>query len=290
MARKETTTTTIDQSVLSKKDLDNTLAELQGQVESGLVSASSAAQSVAVGKVVTSPILMPNPQSLQAGMNTAATNLAAEHGDLVSQSALSGTIEQLKDAIGHSQILRSAPTNVNRDGNTMTMPSGVRDVPNRLYWFIGADRQSHYIREKADKLMGALFGGTVDMTDPINPRTEGLAGSIAIVASSRGFYRDPLVWVSQVLWENLNYDYEHDFENLDCPAFDNYLDAGVDSPILHGLRQCFDHKEVQDLSKLAKFTNKSVLAILRKIFLDECKKRNMPVPPTPKPIAKTESI
>jgi hypothetical protein len=262
---------------LTKEDLGSTLAELQKQVGSSLGNPTTDQMAVAGTTVVKSPILMPDGASLQAGVNMANVARAEKHGDLDPQ--LAANIESLKDAIGHSQIIRSAPSSVNRDGQTVNMPSDVRDIPNRLYWFVGRDRQTHFIREKADKLMSALLGGKVDVSEPTKPIFEDLAGSVAIVAGSRGFTRDPLVWASQILWENINYDYPHDYDSFKCPEFDNMLDEHPESPILQAMRLCFSFNEVRQITRLARFHNKTSLGILRKIFMDVCAKHNMPVPP-----------
>jgi hypothetical protein len=273
----------VTQVPISKEDLASTLAELQTQVNTGLGN-TAGKEMVASTTVIKSPVLMPDGKALQAGLNQANVNLAENHADVLAMNPdLNLNVNQLKEAISHSQNIRSAPSSVNHEGQTVNMPSDVRDIPNRLYWTRGVDGQTYYVREKADKLMEGLFGGKLDFNDTTSPVYDGLAGSIAIVAASRGFKRDPLVWASQILWENFNFDYEHDFGNVNCPDFDNFLDDGADSPILHALRMCFAFNEVRQISRLARYHNKNSLGILRKIFFDECAKRNMSVPPPKAP-------
>ncbi len=269
--------------IVAQYELEMTVAEMANLVP----NSPGQTENRVVGQVVTSPPLMPSKEALQAAASFATfhqgtygaekATMSTDLGDARINQAFQDSLSQIGDALNHQQIVRSGPTNVNQGGANMVMPSDVRDIPASLYVYRDQYRNHHYVREKADKLLSGLFGGKVEYVDPTNPTQEGLAGSIAIVASSRGFNRDPLVWVSQKLWESNNFEKEHKFDEMQSPEFNQLLDEHEGSQLLAAMRQCFNAKDVRDMSKLARYHNKSILAILRKIMIDEMIAHKMPI-------------
>lgn len=282
MARKETTMPKLPDDVMASIEAApvsvsaDELSTVMQEFHSALPDDPAQAQNRGAGQVFTSPVFMPSTDALQSNMSSSAIHQAtygAEKssrdtslGDAGADRFFAGTIDQLKTAIGHAQIVQSAHTNVNKDGHGITMPAEVRDTPNSLYWYIDRNRQYHYISERAEKLMQGLFGPD-------------LAEAVTRVAASRGFQRDPMVWVSQKLWENINYDYPHDYTKAQVPTFDAALDENPQSTIMQALQVCFSHFDVKALSRLARYNDKNILGILRTIMTDEMTKHKMSVPP-----------
>ena len=64
---------------------------------------------------------------------------------------------------------------------------------------------------------------------------------------------------------------------MQSPEFNQLLDEHEGSQLLAAMRQCFNAKDVRDMSKLARYHNKSILAILRKIMIDEMIAHKMPI-------------
>lgn len=260
-----------DTPIISATELDQITNEMSSVVADHPLQQEAFVQ----GQVVTSPVLQIDPASMQSAMAAATTNQAAlggakgvgsDFGDSKINAAYASSIKDLESAAGHNQKVHSAPTNVNVQGSTVVMPSEVRDIPNGLYWYIDNHKQYHYVRQKADKLLFGMFG-------------EDLGSSILRVAAASGFYKDPLVWVSQRLWTHINMDIDHKFDEIEAPAFDTAVDENSNSRLLGILRLCFNGFEVRGLSKLARYHDKNVLAILRKIFIDEMADHKMSVPP-----------
>ena len=284
----------IDAPVLTDTGLKETLA----QVTATLPNNPLQGQQYATTEVITSPPLMPDRDALQAAANFATVHQATFGAEKATgdtslkvpgaDAAFQQTVGQIKEALGHQQIVRTTQTNVNASGTTMVMPAEVRDTAHSLYVYVDQYRNHHYVREKADKLLFSLFG-------------KDLAESILRVAN-RGFFKEPFVWVSQKLWESNNFEKVHDFDKMTSPSFTPEMDEYPASPLLAALRECFSGKDVNDLTKLARYHNKSVLAILRKIFIDEMAFYKMSVPPpdtrdwedpaktNPKPIKAAASV
>lgn len=215
---------------------------------------------------------MPTLEGLQRSMNETA--VASKQSDksgfrdaLAIDPGVAASVDQLSDALRHQEVRRSTMDTTAFIGkDALQIPHQVRDIPNDLHYMKAEYGQYFYIRGRADKIIKALFG-------------EDLTESVFMAATHSGFNQKPLVWVSQMLYVHLNKDLPHDYKKTPSPAFSPTIDEDANSPLLSGLSTCFDHFTVRNISRLAKYSNVSVLHILRTIFADIVTDLGIAIPP-----------
>ena len=217
--------------------------------------------------IISNPPMMPTDQSIQqvqiasalgaSQLGPGASSLTGQHG-----AYYQAKTAELHAALNFNEQVRTPGAQVAIGDIKLSLPADIRDNPNRLY----VSGIGTYIRQRADKILEALFG------EEMSPR-------VYLGAQCRGFGAKPLVWVSQALYHDVSTDVQHDFDKLeDAVPYDAEIDAGTSSPVLHALNQCFEAVTVRNLSRMAKFHNVSVLTVFRTIISDILDKHKIYVP------------
>ncbi len=202
--------------------------------------------------------LMPTNESMSnsavaaAARNANTMAIAGKH-----DPQYAGTLRSLEAAMEHTEKIATVNTQIGVGSTSISMPASVRDTPNALYFVIGHDRQYHYVRERADKLLNVLFGD-------VAPRV--MAG-----AGRGGFARKPLLWVSQALWYKL-FTAAETLDDLHFDSTFNPADSAPGSTLNQALHLCMEPMTIAQLIRFAKNSPGSVIDVLRGIItriLDE---------------------
>lgn len=214
-------------------------------------------QNVSAGPVVVNDPQMPTATSIAMNQNEA---LGAMKRADVADPKFAQLVSGIEAAMAAKDSISSTPTSVGLGNFVASVPAGTRDIPNSLYYKQTASGK-HYVRERADALLTAIFG------EDLSPR-------IFRAAANHGFGPKPLLWVSQVLWEHVNADKPHDFEgesvSRHAQPFRREFDENASSPVMRIMFEICDPLTVKNVSRLAGRYNLSILWVVRKIFTDIC--------------------
>lgn len=227
------------------------LADILSELDSGLTEDASQVQGEQE-TVLRGEILMPDMTSISAEVNRAAAGnktLAALDPSLAAQ------LSNIENALGHSETVRTVPSAFTAGNKTAQMPREVRDTANSLYYKKGRNGKPYYVRERADKLLEAIFG-------------DELSDQVKIMASNHGFHMKPLLWVAQSLWHDVEFDTSHEF--VGEFAFNEAVDMDNKSALVKALYTCFYHMTIRNVQRLAKEHKISCLSVIRCIFKDLC--------------------
>ena len=235
------------------------------------VGASDEAAFANFGPTPASPINLPDSARLANLLGGAA--IAQDGGKGMSTAKIikhydKGRFAAINEAMNHQESFLTTASNYAHEGSIITMPPDVLANPNRLYYFYNErTRMRLPIREQADKILRALFGGESDRVFEVCART--------------GFHTCPLVFVSQMLYHHIVNSLPHDFEKYqkDHPEaeFDPDVDENPESPFIEALRKILEAKTIRDLSKEARYRKLSILTIMRCIMADVATSKGVPV-------------
>lgn len=221
-----------------------------------------------------SEVKLPTAASLSHSMTGAAANVPKGGRDVLGDlcKKVGSSIDQdLKSALTHKEENVTGNAAFRHKDSVIAVPSATRDIANTLY--VGRDprtNRQYYQRGKADKILQALFGPT--------------AKRVAAGAARCGFHQKPLLWVSQILYHQVNTEVDSDTEEFtlkhpelvaDLPkGYNELVDDGGESLFMRALRSFCESSTVRNLSRAAKYEDVSVVAVARSLmwkYLDQIK-------------------
>ena len=172
----------------------------------------------------------------------------------------------IEEAMQHQEKHLTQPSHYIHDGYEVRMPGAVRERPNSLYYRYNGKGERFPVREKADKILEAVFGDE--------------SKRVYEVCNRSGFVTNPLVFVSQQLYHHITNAVDHPYEQYakdnNDPGFDETVDEAPGSSWIKALNMFLEAKTVKDLSKEARYRKMSVMTIMRCIMNDVCIDRGIP--------------
>ena len=188
------------------------------------------------------------------------------------------TYSAFTEALAHKEDAPTATCLVGHGKDAVVVPPSVRDNPNKLYFKADSYGYHHPIREKADKILVAVFNDHQP-----DPAKLNLADRAFECAAKCGLDQKPLLFWSQKIWHTLDLVLVKPEAIPDWiaanPSPDNefreYTDTDNGSLILQTLRKFLTETTMRHLMTMVRLNKCSVLACVRAIGNGICDSKNV---------------